>query len=54
MNARLTNKGVSMAQKKVGRSWFVCFKKSEFSIGFDVSKYGITLELGMWYAGVEF
>jgi hypothetical protein len=29
-------------------------RKSFVSIGFDISKYGICLELGVWYFGVEF
>jgi len=29
-------------------------RKSSFGIGFDISKYGISFELGLWYVGIEF
>jgi hypothetical protein len=43
-----------MTQMKLGKWWFVCGRKSSFGIGFDISKYGISLELGLWFAGIEF
>lgn len=43
-----------MTEKKIGKRWFVYGRKRGFGIGFDISKYGINLELGLWYAGVEF
>jgi hypothetical protein len=43
-----------MTEKKIGKRWFVYGRKRGFGIGFDISKYGINLELGFWYAGVEF
>jgi len=43
-----------MTQIKLGKWWFVCGRKSGFGLGFDISKYGISLELGLWFAGIEF
>ena len=43
-----------MTQKKLGK-WLIIFGcKSGFGIGFDISKYGISLELGLWFVGIEF
>lgn len=33
---------------------FIFGRKSSLGIGFDISKYGICLELGLWYMGIEF
>ncbi len=41
-------------EKKIGRYWFACGRKSGFGIGFNVSKYGLDMDLGFWYIGVEF
>lgn len=41
-------------EKKIGRCWFAWGRKSGFGIGFNVSKFGIDLDLGFWYIGVEF
>jgi hypothetical protein len=46
--------GGYMTEKKVGKHWFVYGRKSGLGIGFDISKYGINIELGLWYVGVEF
>jgi hypothetical protein len=41
-------------EKKIGKYWFACGRKSGFGIGFNVSKYGLDMDLGFWYLGVEF
>jgi len=41
-------------EKRVGKYWFVYGRKSGFGIGFDVSKYFWTIDLGFWYIGQEF
>ena len=33
---------------------FVYAKKKSFGIGFDISKYFITFDLGFWYIGLEY
>ena len=43
-----------MTQKKIGKVFLVIGRKSGLGIGFDISKYGISLELGLWYVGIEF
>jgi hypothetical protein len=41
-------------EKKVGKYWMSYGRKSGFGLGFDVSKYGWSLDLGFWYIGGEF
>jgi len=41
-------------EKKVGKYWFTCGRKSGFGIGFEFSKYGWSIDLGFWYIGQEF
>lgn len=41
-------------EKKIGSYWYARGRKAGFGIGFDISKYGIQLDLGFWYVGVEF
>ena len=43
-----------MKEKRMGNKWLQYGRKSGFGIGFDISIYGISLELGLWYIGVEF
>ena len=43
-----------MSEKKIAGHWWNYGRKAGFGIGFDISKYGISLELGLWYVGVEF
>jgi len=41
-------------EKKIGKYWFYCGRKSGFGIGFDICKYYFTIDLGFWYIGQEF
>jgi hypothetical protein len=41
-------------EKKIGRYWLAWGRKVGFGIGFNASKYGIDIDLGFWYIGVEF
>ena len=41
-------------EKKIFKKWFIWGRKSGFGIGFDISRYGISCELGLWYIGIEF
>lgn len=43
-----------MKEKKINNKWLIYGRKSGFGIGFDISKYGINVELGMWFVGIEF
>jgi hypothetical protein len=42
-----------MTEKKIGKVSVVIGRKAELGIGCDISKYGITFELGLWFIGVE-
>jgi hypothetical protein len=47
--------GQAMIQKKVGKAWLVCGRyKSSTALGFNISSYGVTLELLFFYIGIEF
>ena len=46
--------GERLMEKKIGRYWYARGRKMGFGIGFDISKYGVQLDLGFWYVGVEF
>ena len=41
-------------EKKIGRFWFALGRKRGFGIGFNISKYGLDIDLGLWYIGIEF
>lgn len=41
-------------EKMIKGYWYFRGRKSGFGIGFDISKYGFQLDLGLWYMGVEF
>ena len=41
-------------EKKLGKTWLFYGPKSGFGIGFDISKYALSLDFGFWYIGVEF
>ena len=41
-------------EKKIGKYWVVLGRKSGFGIGFNISKYGLDIDLGLWYIGIEF
>jgi hypothetical protein len=43
-----------MAEHKVCGRWVSWGRKSGFGIGFDISKFGWSVELGFWYIGQEF
>jgi len=42
-----------MGEKKLGTLWVNWGRKSGFGIGFEVSKYGWSIDLGFWYIGQE-
>jgi hypothetical protein len=42
-------------EKKIGKKvWFAYGRKSGFGIGFDISRWYTTIDLGFWYIGVEY
>jgi len=41
-------------EKKIGKYWFTWGRKSGFGFGFNISKYGWDIDLGLWYFGQEF
>ena len=43
-----------MSQKKIGKYWFSAGRKTGFGIGFDISKYGWSIDLGFWYFDQQF
>jgi len=47
--------GEAMSQRKIGKAWLVWgrYKKST-AFGFNISSYGVTLELLLFYVGIEF
>lgn len=42
-----------MNQKKIGKFYYVVGRKSGFGIGFDLSRYGLMIEAGLWFIGIE-
>jgi hypothetical protein len=40
-------------EKKIGKRWVSFGRKSGFGIGFEISRYVWSLDLGFWYFGVE-
>jgi hypothetical protein len=44
-----------MTAKKVGKNKFITFGvNSGFGLGFNITKYYVSLELGFWYLAFEF
>jgi hypothetical protein len=44
-----------MAAKKVGKNKYLTYgRNSGFGLGFNITKYYISLELGFWYLAFEF
>jgi hypothetical protein len=41
-------------EKKIGKYWVAWGRKSGFGIGFNLSRYGLDLDLAFWYVGMEF
>jgi hypothetical protein len=41
-------------QKRILNKWVIYGRVSGFALGFNVDKYGATIDLGFWYVGLEF
>ena len=41
-------------EKRVKNYWLSAGRTSGFALGFNISKYSIGIDLGLWYLGVEF
>ena len=41
-------------EKKIGKWWFNWGRKSGFGLGFEISKWGWSIDFGFWYIGQEF
>ena len=43
-----------MVEKDLGKIWLFYGRLSGFGLGFSVSRYQATFDLGFWYIGLEY
>jgi hypothetical protein len=44
-----------MMEKRINKkTWFYWGRLSGFGLGFQISKYGLDINLGFWYLGWEY